>query len=1028
MTEVDQRVVQMRFDDKDFDEKAKKTMKTLDKLSEKLSFSTVAQKSDAALEEVVDNVEKMANQAYTIVDRVIDKIRDSIANKLVDFIKSATIDQVANGWKKYSDMTTAVGTLLSQGHKIEKVNKTLEDLSYFADETSYSFNDMLSGIAKFTAAGVGLDDAKVALMGISNWAAQSGQNAETASRVFGQLAQAMGSYMKKQDWMSVQTANMDTQEFRQTALDTAVALGTLKKVGENTYRSMRATTSKGSDPFTINSFTESLTSGAWMTSEVMVETYKKYATAVEKIKEIYDANDAEIKTGSLIRERRRLNKEIIEEYKTIYNVTEETAQAELDKWSTLRKATEEEIENYAKLNKMTKEMADKKINANYYNAVAEYSKRTRKSIKETEADLEQWSEYISEFSLKAFLNAQEARTFTDVINSVKESASSAWRTIYTSIFGDYDEAKVLWTDLAEGLIELFTDRLYKISEIFEQWKEDGGRNQMWRGLYAFGYGISMAIQNVRDAWDDLITDGESGVKVLSRISAKIEEAGIKFYGFVKALTENDFFANIAETLHNIKSFIDSIFGAFYDGVRDAIPDGNFFLSLLVEFSSLLKDLSSNFKLSDEAVDGLRRTFKGLFIILNKSKKTLIDILVKVVLPVLNVVLSVFGTVIECIATITGAIGDTIEYFMPLNSETSAFVTILEFLAKVLTKIVLFATRIAVIATRMIMPVLGTLIGLVVQLGNSIVGLFNGGNIKMSGESSKIGKVFADLKATILETWEPLKSLKEITDEYKDGKGFINFLHLFGDITEGIGQRLLLTVDAVLGFIEVMGNSKLGKVLSFALTALRTLVRGALWLFNNVLIPVLKEIIVELGFTLESVKSIIQKDGILGLLDLIQEVFQTGIVGKLMQTISLINNILGDNGIGKLFKKGADALDEIAGYFNAAKMNQLADIMLKVIGALGLLYALLALITFLPEEKLDAMKERLLDFGLALGIITGAMFLISASAHLAGANLFGLAASFFGLGFAISIAFSSLEKMANFLLEFDESVVKSNRRK
>ena len=171
---------------------------------------------------------------------------------------------------------------------------------------------------------------------------------------------------------------------------------------------------------------------------------------------------------------------------------------------------------------MTEEMADKKINAGYYNAVAEYSKRTRKSIQETEKDLEQWSEYVSEFSLKAFLNAQEARTFTDVINSVKESAASAWRTIYTSIFGDYNEAKVLWTDMAEGLIGLFTDRLYKISEIFEEWKKGGGRDQMWRGLYAFGYGISMAVENIRSAWDDLITDGESGVAVLDRISAKIE--------------------------------------------------------------------------------------------------------------------------------------------------------------------------------------------------------------------------------------------------------------------------------------------------------------------------------------------------------------------------------------------------------------------------------------------------------------------------------------------------------------------------
>lgn len=1026
MTEVDQRVVQMRFDDSEFDEKAKKTMKTLDKLSEKLSFDAVAKKSDAALNEVVDNVEKIADKAYTIVDRVIDKIKDDIATKLVGYIKSATIDQVANGWQKYSDMTQAVGTLLSQGHKIEKVNKTLEDLSYFADETSYSFNDMLSGIAKFTASGASLDDSKVALMGIANWAAQSGQNAEVASRVFGQLAQAMGTYMKKQDWMSVQTANMDTQEFRQTALDTAVALGTLKKAGENAYISLRATTSKGAEPFTINSFVDSLTQGAWMTSEVMVETYKKYATAVEKIKDIYDETDGTIKTGTLIRERRRLNKELIQQYSEIYNVTEDIAQKELDRWSSIRKATDEEIENYAKLNKLTKEIADKKINANYYNAVAEYSKRTRKSIRETEADLEQWSEYISEFSLKAFLNAQEARTFTDVINSVKESAASAWRSIYTSIFGDYDEAKVLWTDMAEGLIGLFTDRLYKISEIFEDWKKDGGRNQMWRGLYAFGYGISSAIENVRETWDNLITDGESGVSVLNRISAKIEEAGFKFYMFVDALINNGFFQNISETLHNIKVFIDSIFGALYDGVRDAIPDGNFFLSLLLEFSNILKELSSNFKLSDTAVDGLRRTFKGLFIILNKSKKTIIELLVKVVLPILNVVFSVLGDVVECITTITGAIGDIIEYFIPLNSETSSFVTILEFLAKLLVKILTAASNVIVFITRAAVPVIGTLLGLITSLADGIANLFKGAAGVSTGsvKNTKVGKVFMDLKATILESWEPLKSLKEITDEYKDGKGFMNFLRLFGDITEGIGQRLLLTIDSVLGFIEVMSNSNLGKAISIALMALRTLVRGALWLFNNLLIPILKEVITEIGFTLESVKTIVEKDGILGLLDLIQEVFQTGIVAKLMDTIELINGVLGGNGIGKLFKKGADVLDEIAGYFNAAKLNQMADILLKVIGAIGLLYALLALITFLPEEKLDAMKERLLDFGLALGIVTASMFLISASASLAGTNLFGLAASFFGLALAINIAFSSLEKMANFLLDFDEKVVEA----
>lgn len=1025
MTDVEQRVVQMRFDDKEFDEKAKKTMKTLDKLNEKLSFDAVAQKSDAALKEVTDNVEKIANQAYTIIDRVIDKIRNDIADKLVGYIKSATIDQVANGWQKYSDMTTAVGTLLSQGHKIEKVNKTLEDLSYFADETSYSFNDMLGGIAKFTAAGVKLDDAKTALMGISNWAAQSGQNAETASRVFGQLAQAMGSYMKKQDWMSVQTANMDTQEFRQTALDTAVALGTLKKVGENTYQSLRATTKKGAEAFTINNFVESLTQGAWMTSEVMVETYKKYAVAVEKIKNIYDETDK--KTGTIIRERQAINKDLIKQYQDIYKVTEETAKQELDKWSTVSKVTDEEIKNYATLNKMSEELADKKLNASYYNAVEEYSKRTRKSLKETEKDMEQWSEYISEFSLKAFLNAQEARTFTDVINSVKESAASAWREIYTAIFGDYNEAKVLWTDLAEGLIEIFTDRLYAIADIFSAWKEAGGRTTMLQGMYAFGGGIKMFIDEIRTAWDNLITDGESGVSVLMSISEKIREAGFKFYLFMEALRDNGFFQDIAAALHNIKSFIDQVFGAFYDGVRDAVPRGGFFLNLLTEFSSILKELTSNFKLSDEAVDGLRRTFKGLTIFFLKGKKLFVQVFVKIVMPLLNAIFSVLGNIVEVVLTITGTIGDILEYFMPLDSESSSLVKILEVLVEVLTTIIKLVGQGLTWALKKIVPIIGVAIGAVTSLISGIGELFNAKTIKM-GAGSNLMKGFTGLKDKILEAWAPLKSFSETIDEYKNGKGLTNFLNLFTDITDGIGNRLLLTLDATVGFLEVMSESKFGKALGYAVKALRWVIRAGLWLFNNLFLPVIREIIIELGMTVESIKGIIDERGILGLLDLIQEVFKTGIFGSLVNTINLINSVIGSNGIGRLFSRGAKALDSIASYFNAAKMNQAAEVMLKIVAAMGLLYTLLALITFLPVDRYEEMQKALIDFAIALGVVVGGVFVISAAAALAGGNLLAMAAGFIGVAIAIATALWALKNMVKFIDEVNVELIDKGTEK
>lgn len=1021
MTDVEQKVVQMRFDDKEFDEKARKTMKTLDKLADKLSFDEVAKRSDAAFKEVTENVEKIADQAYTIIDRVIDKIRNDIADKLVGYIKSATIDQVANGWQKYSDMTTAVGTLLSQGHKIEKVNKTLEDLSYFADETSYSFNDMLSGISKFTASGVKLEDAKVALMGISNWAAQSGQNAETASHVFGQLAQAMGSYMKKQDWQSVQTANMDTREFRQTALDTAVAMGTLKKVSENTYVSLRATTKAGAQAFTIDDFANSLTQGAWMTSEVMTETYKKYAVAVERIKEIYDNTDE--KTGTIIRQRQSINKDLIKKYSEIYKVTEETAQKELDKWSSVKKATDEEVKNYATLNKISEELADKKINATYYNAVEEYSKRTRKSMLETEKDLEQWSEYVSEFSLKAFLNAQEARTFTDVISSVKESAASAWREIYTAIFGDYNEAKVLWTDLAEGLIEIFTDRLYAIADIFSEWKEAGGRTTMLQGMYAFGGGIKMFIDEIRAAWDDLITDGESGVNVLLRISEKIREAGFRFYLFMEALRDNGVFKNIAEALHNIKVFIDQVFGALYDGVRDAIPGGNFFLTLLIDFTTLLKDLTANFKLSDTALEGLRKTFKGVFIILNHSKKTIMDLLIKVVLPVLNVVFSVLGNIMDVVLTLTGTIGDIIEYFMPLDGETSGWIKALSALADILGEVIkLIGNGLSWVLQKLI-PIIGVAIGSVTSLAGAIGELFNAKKIKM-GSGSNLMKGFSGLKDKILEAWEPLKSFSEIIDQYKNGKGLTNFLNLFTDITDGIGNRLLLTMDATVGFIETLGESKFGKALKGAIAVLRWVIRAGLWLFNNLLVPALKEIVIELGLTIESVKGIIDERGILGLLDLIQEVFKTGIFGSLVNTINLINSVIGSNGVGKLFSKGAKALESISSYFNAAKMNQAADVMLKIVAAMGLLYTLLALITFFPVENYERMKQALVDFGIALGVVVGGVFVISAAAALAGGNLIAMAAGFVGVAVAITTALWALNAMVEWLEKVDANVIKA----
>ena len=1024
MTDVEQKVVQMRFDDKDFDEKAQKAMKTLDKLANKLSFDEVAKRSDAAFNEVADNVEKIADQAYTIIDRVVNKIKDNIANNIFGFINDTLVGQVKTGWQKYADMTKAVGTLAARGYGMERISDVLERLAFFSDETSYNFNTMLDNIGRFVSSGVNLEDAEQALEGIAGLAGVTGVNAETASQAMYQMSQALGSFMKAQDWMSISNANLDTVEFKQNLIDTAVALGTLKKAGKNTYVSLRATNKKGAQAFNAEQgFVESLTNGAWVTREVMVETYKKYASIIDKVHQEVQASNGTLYAADVLSDMKTENERLIKQYMTMFHVTEDIAIAELDKINSIKKATEEEIQQYMKLKKVSHEVAEATLNSDYDKMLKDWQKRTGKTLAETEAMLTQFNGWTDSLGLKAFTNSQEARTFEDVINSVKEAVSSNWRSIYTSIFGDYEEAKALWSDMADGLIDLFAGRISKIADMFAEWKNDGGRTKLWQGLYAFGYGIGNAIEEIRTVWDELVSHGQKGASTLMTITEKIQEAGFKFFIFIKNLSEGGFFKNITEALYNIKHFIDQVFGSLYDGIRDAVPGGNFFLGILIELSSLIKDITANFKLSDTALEGLRKTFKGVFIILNSSKRTIIDILVKIVLPILNAVFSVLGNIIDVIVTITGTIGDMIEYFIPLDRETSGWVTALSALADVLsTVVVLIGDGLSWVLQKLV-PIIGVAIGSVVSLGGAIGELFNARKIKM-GNSSGIMKGFSGLKDKILEAWEPLKSFTEIIDQYKDGKGLTNFLNLFTDITDGIGNRLLLTIDATLGFLEVLSDSKFGKALGYAISILRWVIRAGLWLFNNLLVPALKEIVRELGLTVESVKGIIEKDGILGLLKLIQEVFKTGIFGEIVNTINLINGVLGSNGIGKLFNKGAKALDSIASYFNAAKMNQAADVMLKIVAALALLYTLLALITFLPIDTYDKMKEAMLDMAIALGVVVGGVFVISAAAALAGGNLIAMAAGFVGVAVAITTALWALNAMVEWMQKVDSKVIKA----
>lgn len=192
--EVDERVVSMQFDNKQFETNVATTMSTLDKLEAKLNFkgaSKALDELDASAKNVdlshmgnaVESIEvkfsAMSVAAIAAINRIVNKAFDA-GEKL---IKSLSIDQITAGWTKYADKTTAVQTILAAtGESMEYVNEQLNKMNWFTDETSFNFTDMTNNVGKFTSAGVDLDKAVLAMQGIAAEAALSGQNAESASR------------------------------------------------------------------------------------------------------------------------------------------------------------------------------------------------------------------------------------------------------------------------------------------------------------------------------------------------------------------------------------------------------------------------------------------------------------------------------------------------------------------------------------------------------------------------------------------------------------------------------------------------------------------------------------------------------------------------------------------------------------------------------------------------------------------------------------------------------------------------------
>ena len=276
---IDERVLSMQFDNKQFESGVQTSLGTLEKLKQSLNLSgaskglenvsAAAKRFDLSpMHNAIETVGLKFSAWYTIADQTLRNIVNSVGMHAKRMVSAFTVDPIKTGMQEYETQINAVQTILantqSKGTTLDQVNSALDTLNTYADKTIYNFTEMTRNIGTFTAAGVDLDKSVTSIQGIANLAAVSGSTSQQASTAMYQLSQALAAgKVSLMDWNSVVNAGMGGQVFQDALKRTATQMGTnvdalIKKYG---------------------SFRESLTQGQWLTAEVLTETLTQLSGA-----------------------------------------------------------------------------------------------------------------------------------------------------------------------------------------------------------------------------------------------------------------------------------------------------------------------------------------------------------------------------------------------------------------------------------------------------------------------------------------------------------------------------------------------------------------------------------------------------------------------------------------------------------------------------------------------------------------------------------------------------------------------------
>lgn len=866
-TTIDERVVSMKFDNKDFEKNVSTSLSTLDKLKQALSFKGASKGIEEvqssingirldALNQAIDTINSRFSNLGIIGMTALQNIANQAISTGKQMLESLTVDPIKDGFSEYELKMGSVQTILNSARDAEGnsvgldvVNEKLEELNKYADNTIYSFSDMTASIGKFTNAGVDLDRAVKAIQGISNEAALSGANAEQASHAMYNFAQALSAgSVKLIDWKSIENANMATVEFKEELLKTAVNAGTLADNLDGTYTVL---TENGQgklmdDVISATSMFNDSLAYQWMTSDVLIETLGRYADELDPLGQ------------------------------------------------------------------------------------------------------------------RAFEAATEVKTFTDFMDSLKESIGSGWATTWEMIFGDYNESKRVWTEVSKIVGDFVNAQAEARNALLQEWNDMNGRAAVLDGIvwaYKTFLNITKAVSKAFREFFPAVT------------AEQITNLSFKFRGFMynlELLTEN------SKGLKNTFRGIFAVLKILYNAIHTTL--------VLLEplFATIIKAAWSLFSVIGTIGKLIAKNQSMISIFIDNA---LAMVLYNIV-DVLSLIAGAIGFVVVGVAKLiaTGIIPKLISLLPDLSGKLVSFSNVLrDFVVNIESKVIH--------AIQSLPKSLPELKDFVKGIGETLIhGIKNLPDLLpylknyISGLGPKLKEAFDTVIETIKTNIENIKAAIQGFDGVETGSinGFVTAVT--------VALSPLLAAFGVIHFIF----SKLKDAIAFV------------YPYVVKYLPVIQSVIVDFATKIgHYIKNMGAED--------IMNWMRSGTLVSFALSFRKIATSF--SGIGEMFEAGKEALENLGGVLESYQKNLKANVLLKIAGAIAILAGSLIALSFIPAA----------DLGKAAGAIGGLFVALAGSMKLIMKSLGG--SEIKGVGDAVEsfMNVQMIKALGTFMLELSGAV-------